>query len=155
MKNKLIETPIRQLMDKLSSFSFVKNDDNKDYIETYLGKIESMGNDLSYLGHLEVLIQQINATKFTIDDIMLFPVSIGINTYINARVGFIRPNTKSETIRIVLGNVKEIGDNLVLIKKNSELMEKTYNTLLSKMNNEIILTKEKLNEFNFCRTSNS
>jgi hypothetical protein len=144
MKNKLIESPINQLMEKMETFTFIDLPVNKEFVQTYREKYGLIINDLTELGKLETLILQINASQFNIDDIILFPVLINKNTYINARVGFYRPQTKSQTIRVVLGNVKDIGSDLDLIKQNHELMYNVHQNLLGKMKNEINKTKKSL-----------
>jgi hypothetical protein len=144
MKNKLIESPINQVLEKLKTFTFNDNTENVEYINQYNDCIQSLNVDLQYLGNLETLILQINASKFTTDDIILFTTKVKLNTYINARVGFYRPNTQSDTIRIVVGNSTNIGENIILIKSNKELMNTVHQSLSEKMNQEIKKTKNQL-----------
>lgn len=144
MKNKLIESPINQVLEKLKTFTFNDNTENVEYINQYNDCIQSLNVDLQYLGNLETLILQINASKFTTDDIILFTTKVKLNTYINARVGFYRPNTQSDTIRIVVGNSTNIGEDIILIKSNQELMKTVHQSLSEKMNQEIKKTKNQL-----------
>lgn len=144
MKNKLIESPINQVLEKLKTFTFNDNTENVEYINQYNDCIQSLNVDLQYLGNLEILILQINASKFTTDDIILFTTKVKLNTYINARVGFYRPNTQSDTIRIVVGNSTNIGEDIILIKSNQELMNTVHQSLSEKMNQEIKKTKNQL-----------
>jgi len=144
MKNKLIESPINQVLEKLKTFTFNDNTENVEYINQYNDCIQSLNVDLQYLGNLETLILQINASKFTTDDIILFTTKVKLNTYINARVGFYRPNTQSDTIRIVVGNSTNIGEDIILIKSNQELMNTVHQSLSEKMNQEIKKTKNQL-----------
>ena len=150
MKNKLIESPINQVLEKLKTFTFDDNNENIEYINQYNDCIQSLNVDLQYLGNLETLILQINASKFTINDIILFTTKVKLNTYINARVGFYRPNTQSDTIRIVVGNSTVIGEDINLIKSNQELMNIIQIELLNKMKSEIKLTK---NQLELCSTT--
>ena len=144
MKNKLIESPINQVLEKLKTFTFNDNTENVEYINQYNDCIQSLNVDLQYLGNLETLILQINASKFTTDDIILFTTKVKLNTYINARVGFYRPNTQSDTIRIVVGNSTNIGEDIILIKSNQKLMKTVHQSLSEKMNQEIKKTKNQL-----------
>lgn len=139
-KNKILVLPIHQFQKGIDDFIKVDeklnplpNEELSQYIESYIDVLKTINEDIDYLARLEEVITQIRCQHQIRSEIKLYVSQV----YIYARSTFFRRECQIKDIRVPLGTIKELGDDLDKLSKDDQFMENARGLLFITMNNEI------------------
>lgn len=132
-------TDIVGTTSELSSYDvFLRNDnetqskDLREYTEKYKKLIDKNRVLFENLSRLEEIMMQLRS-KETVLDIKLSLV----RQYIYARCSFYRKDKTAKDIRVIVDNVEFWNDNMDILTKDVNFMEKAKNKLIKAMEYEI------------------
>ena len=102
----------------------------------YQNTVDRISEKLNYLARLEELILQIRA----MEDLSEIKLSIVRGEYIYARSPFLRIDSSTKDLRVIVGKIEEFGKNLEELEKNPIFILKAKLKLIKSMKNMIVKT---------------
>jgi hypothetical protein len=147
--NKLLNMPIVNAISNNGIPNFVSLDefintetDNeiKEFLLTYKEELNSIKTELSYLSLLEILITQLRCRQNIKSEIKLYVSQI----YVYARSTFYRNDKQIKDIRVLMGSVSELGENMDTLSNNIDFMNEAIAKLYNAMSDEIKRTNKSI-----------
>jgi hypothetical protein len=109
------------------------DDEINNFIQNYKTIYNSIKDDLNQLQQLETVITQLRCQKQIKSEIKIYISQI----YVYARSTFYRSDKQIKDIRVLLGPVSELGDDMDTLYNNEEFMNEAHNKLHNAMRDEI------------------
>jgi len=136
-KNKLLLTPfnsatkrIKEFIDLDEKIGVIPGDELSELIEVYKNNTNLLKEELNYIEGVEEIITQMRCQKLIESEIKIFVSQI----YVYARTTFYRRDYQIKDIRVPVGTVEELGDDMSILTSDPLFMENARDKLWMYMN---------------------